>query len=140
MFRKKILLILMILFLSGFFFGTTQNFEKTGYKFDGITHNINTWYLHTNASADRKFVWIVNNGVNNDLATGVVYVSIQEGGTVETAAVTVATILPLGAGDSMTISIRDNIRISVQGDTTNLNCLIYEYDAIEAVTLKSDFE
>ena len=36
MFKKNIILILMGLFLLSLSFGTTQNFEKTGYKFDGM--------------------------------------------------------------------------------------------------------
>jgi len=124
---KKIFMILIMIGVLFTAVGAVLDFVKTGYKFDGVSYNIDTWYLHENKIVNRKTAWIMNNGVDNDLSTGILYISVHEEEEVETAAITSETILILNAGDMVVIHMKSNVHLSIQGDTTDINCLIYEF-------------
>ena len=107
-----------------------QNISKAaGIKFDGVTYVKDTWYTLTNQLSRRNTTLIVNQGVNNDMATGILYMSLREDATLETAAVNTASVMVLKAGDSYETEIDNNIRINVQADTTNVVCYVQELDA-----------
>ncbi len=105
-----------------------QDISKIGIKFDNSSYNTNTWYTLTSTLDKRSSVLIINQGVSNDMATGIVYVSLRSDATVESAAVTTSSVIALKAGDSYDDDLDDNIRINVQGDTLNVVCYVQELD------------
>lgn len=106
-------------------------FNKGGVKFDGVTYLKNTWYKIEEATCQKKEITLINQGVDNLLDEGTVFLSIRTDALVETGAVTGAGIIPLFPGDSFAVTY-DTLwshpkSIWAQADTDNL-VIYWEYN------------
>ncbi len=94
------------------------------------TFDIDTWYSKAPTTATRRlWVTIANNGVNNDMATGILYLTFRNDATTETAAATAENVLVMNAGDSRTFPCDNTIYVNIQADTANMRIYIEELDS-----------
>jgi len=104
--------------------------KKLDIKITAAGYAKDTWHKIAPDLEDRVKVLIANNGVDNDLLTGMLYLSLVEGSTLETAAITESGVIPLEAGDSREMVIDSGIYLNVQGDTEDMNIYIEELEKI----------
>ena len=100
-------------------------------KLDGITYLVDTWYKLTSQLNKRQSIFIRNQGVDNDLVTGNVWLTFNNTGDTETVSITNAKVTKLGPGESFAISpgLTEDITVNVQGDTLNGNINVIEIES-----------
>jgi hypothetical protein len=106
--------------------------NTNGIKFDGSPYSINTWYNILETMGKKEQIEIINQGVNNDLETGKLYISTRTDNVTETASINAPRIIPFFPGDNKIVEhdekIRKNIKIWVLADTLNLCCNISYFE------------
>lgn len=95
-----------------------------GIKFDNVEFNINTWYKVLEEDSFNNNILLANQGVNNNLTTGVIYISLRNDDDNETVDINDPKLITLFPGDNFRVDY--DSKIWAQADTLN-SCLHYDF-------------
>lgn len=100
-------------------------------RFDNATYSISTWYKLDNTLKNREQLTIINQGVDNNLSVGNLYVYISNTNATTTISITNPAVRKLAAKDQIQDKYRgDDVYINVQADTQDLCAYIEERDGL----------